>query len=543
MVKKYLYIATIALMAASCSESTMDDINKDTTNPPVSAVPVNLQITDAIMSTGFTTVSGAYSWYVSSYTEQEFGTGNNQLKNVELRNKNEMAASTTFSNEWNGTYSNLQNLKQIIDKINTSGGTNEGQYDILGMAQLLYANNFGILTDLHGDIPCSEALQGLANTTPKLDSQKDIYTNCVLKNIDDAIASFKKAIDEGITGSDGYAGSQDILFQNDCSKWLASAYALKARYLLHTMVQNPAVLDDVIAACNNAIANGFDGMDLKCFDGNSATNPWYAYYESREYTASSTTVINLMKERSDRRENVYAFPYYYNKAKYEFLADPGDEDGAQSTGGLCQPAWLSYQRTGKDPASVDCGGGAASVHIMSKTELYFILAEAQARKGIDASSAFNTAVSTSLSDYDAFLPQYTTEYNAYVKEVNDKNATLPEADKITPKAYSDFLPGSIATYIKNSVTPLFTANPLKEIMVQKYISQCRDEQIEGYNDLRRCTALGETFVEMKNPKNVNGLPIRLPYGNSSVISNPAVKAAFGDGSYIFTSKEWIFGGK
>src|SRR5574344_968610 len=119
MVKKYLYIATIALMAASCSESTMDDINKDTTNPPVSAVPVNLQITDAIMSTGFTTVSGAYSWYVSSYTEQEFGTGNNQLKNVELRNKNEMAASTTFSNEWNGTYSNLQNLKQIIDKINT----------------------------------------------------------------------------------------------------------------------------------------------------------------------------------------------------------------------------------------------------------------------------------------------------------------------------------------------------------------------------------------------------------------------------------------
>ena len=77
IMKKIFSIALIALAAASCSDDTMDNINKDNANPPADKVPAYLQITDAIMSTGFTTTSGAYAWYISSFTEQEFGSGNN----------------------------------------------------------------------------------------------------------------------------------------------------------------------------------------------------------------------------------------------------------------------------------------------------------------------------------------------------------------------------------------------------------------------------------------------------------------------------------
>ena len=87
---------------------------------------------------------------------------------------------------------------------------------------------------------------------------------------------------------------------------------------------------------------------------------------------------------------------------------------------------------------------------------------------------------------------------------------------------------------------------LKDIMVQKYISQIRDEQIEAYNDIRRCKALGEEFITLTNPWNnqngINRWPERLPYGNSSVISNSKIKEAYGDGSYIFTEKTWLYGG-
>lgn len=81
-------------------------------------------------------------------------------------------------------------------------------------------------------------------------------------------------------------------------------------------------------------------------------------------------------------------------------------------------------------------------------------------------------------------------------------------------------------------------------MVQKYISQIRDEQIETYNDLRRCMALNEEYVKMTNPYNnqsgINRWPHLLPYGNSSVISNAKIKEAYGDGTYIFSKKAWLY---
>ena len=133
----------------SCSDGVMNYLNKDTSKPAVDVVPAKFSVTDAIVSTAFTTMSGSYSWYSSCYTEQEFGTGNNQFKNAELRLRSEVAAATTYNNEWNGTYGNIANLRSII-KTTSAGGLNEGHSDIVGIAQVLLAFNFGFLPDFHG---------------------------------------------------------------------------------------------------------------------------------------------------------------------------------------------------------------------------------------------------------------------------------------------------------------------------------------------------------------------------------------------------------
>ena len=225
---RYILFSAAMLALGACSEDTMDSINKNEGNPPVDAVPVRLQISDAIMGSGFTASSGDYSFYLSCLMEQTIGTGNNQMSRAELRNPSEWAASSTFNNTWNGVYGNLLNIKQIIDKIEGEVPGNVGQYDILGMAQTLWALNFGILTDMHGDIPYSEALQGQANMHPKLDAQADIYAD-ILKYFDAAIANFDTAIDAKLKN----AGAQDIAYNNNCNAWKAAAYALKARYRLH----------------------------------------------------------------------------------------------------------------------------------------------------------------------------------------------------------------------------------------------------------------------------------------------------------------------
>lgn len=99
----------------------------------------------------------------------------------------------------------------------------------------------------------------------------------------------------------------------------------------------------------------------------------------------------------------------------------------------------------------------------------------------------------------------------------------------------------------------YAAAPLSEILIQKYIAQSRDEQVETYNDIRRCTFVDGSYpVKLTNPNNTqNGgrpyWPNMLPYGESDVTNNPNVTAAFGSGSdageYIFNNKVWWAGGE
>lgn len=481
--KKYIFLALSAglLGLASCTENTMDTINKNNESPSVDAVPAKYQLTDAIMATGYSVISGDFAFYVSSLTEQEVGVGNNQLMKAELRNSSEWAASTTFSNVWNAAYSNLLNIKQIKEKIESEDGNSNGQYDILGMAQVLEALNYGVLTDMFGDIPYSEACQGTANTQPKLDSQKDIYAG-VLSTLDTAISNLEKGAELS------NAGSQDIAYSGDITKWEATAYALKARYYIHQSAVDQSVIAKAEEAAEKAIELGFDGFLITEFNGATCDNPWSAYIWSRYYTACSSTVTNLMTENDPR------YTYYIYEG-YATVVNPGDDESAKvADGSLYYPEWYDL--------------GSQPIHMMSVSELYFILAETQLRQGKDATDAFQTAVAASISDIVTMCGG------------NDSSAE---------------------SYAESLGTP-----DLKLLFEQKYIAQCNDEQVETYNDIRRCEAMGETYITLTNPYNtqsgINRFPVRLPYGNSAVISNPNVAAVYGDGYYIYTDKTWINGG-
>ncbi len=490
MKTKYLFgIALATMFFSSCSEDIMDRINEDETSKTANRVGAKFQLTDAEVLTAYSVVNGSYAWYVSSYTEQLFGTGKNMMYKIETRTLSEMAGSSTFNNEWNNTYLNLMNITQMIEKCST-GGIDEGKNDLLGMAQLLAAINWGVLTDLHGDVPFSECFNS-GISAPKIDSQESIYT-AILKLIDDGIANLSQG------GNN--AGEQDIIYGGDTKKWEALGHALKARYLLHTYGRNKSVISQVEAEAQAAISAGFKGFYLDVFNGVTADNAWSAYQWSRYYIGSSKTVDDLMLERNDPRE-----PLYNMSIGGNVIGIPGNSELAALSETVNEPAWLE--------------NGAANLAIMSESELHFILAEAQAIQGKDAKEAFNTAVSSNVAEYYAI-----------------SNASI--ADTL------------ITAYLTN-IEPLFNANPLKEIRIQKYLAQTRGEMIETYNDMRRIMYTDGSYpVVMQNPHNNgstgNRWPYRLPYGESDVVSNPNVAAAFGSGNeagmYIFTENVWWAGG-
>ena len=134
MKMKYLYgLALATMLFSSCSENLMDRVNRKETSKTADKVAAKFQLTDAEVATAYSTVNGAYAWYVSSYTEQLFGTGNNQMMKAELRNPSETASAATFNNEWNSTYLNLHNIYQMIEKC-SEGGINASQSDLLSQS-------------------------------------------------------------------------------------------------------------------------------------------------------------------------------------------------------------------------------------------------------------------------------------------------------------------------------------------------------------------------------------------------------------------------
>lgn len=370
------------------------------------------------MNTGFSTVSGDLAFYLSSLNEQNIGVGNNQLMKAELRNSIEWANSSTFNNVWSSTYGNLLNIQQMIDKVENGVTGNEGHYDVLGIAQVLKVMEFGILTDMFGDIPYSEALKGQECLQPKLDAQKDIYAD-LLVTLDKAIGNLETAVSEKLNN----VKDQDLVFGGDMNQWLASAYGLKARYLIHQTAVDKSVLASAASAAQKAIDLGFTGMKIKEFNGVTCDNPWSAFIWSRSYIASSARVAKMMEATGDPRLNAYT------ANGQATLVEPGDAEAAKvMDGSLGYPTWYDL--------------GSQPIHLLSQSEIYFILAEAQLRQGQDATEAFQAAVTSAVTDILTIIGEDASG-------AGDFAASLGKPT-------------------------------LKLLFEQKYLAQCVDEQVETY---------------------------------------------------------------
>ena len=114
----------------------------------------------------------------------------------------------------------------------------------LGIAKILMAYNLGILTSYWGEVPFSEAFQGLSNLQPNYDSQSSIYES-IQNLLDEAIFSFRQGASEAPPKED------DLIFSGNAEKWLGLAWALKARYFLQLTKRDAKAAEKTLAAITN----------------------------------------------------------------------------------------------------------------------------------------------------------------------------------------------------------------------------------------------------------------------------------------------------
>ncbi|MFT3703999.1 MAG: SusD/RagB family nutrient-binding outer membrane lipoprotein [Agriterribacter sp.] len=514
--KIYLLFAltTLGMFISSCSKKELDKVNFNPNNP--SDVSAKFILTDMMTSTAFGVVGGDLSTYSSVYVEHEAGVWG-QTFNAETR-VGEPTQATTYNNSWNAIYANIKSLKIIIAKT-SAGGSEEGNDVTQGIAKVLLAYNLGVLTDFFGDAPFSESGVIDANGAPvilqpKIDKQSDLYPQ-IQTMLDEAITLL-----DGTDGAGtGGVGGQDLIYGGNKGLWKKAAYGLKARYLMHTLKISTDVDGDLAKIVDN-INNSFESPDeeliFNVYDGSANINPLFGYSNARDGLGVSQSLAQKFKDLNDPRGDQAFMSYDI----VQLSLDDALADAAPNG----EPIQQQYTY----PISMAEYAYTAPTLLLSYHELMFLKAEALARlnQTEDAKDALKEGIITAFANLERSLKSG--------DEYLEVGATIDlSADVAT-------------TYFDNEVTPRFETNALKEIMLQKYLAfyGASGEATETFNDYRRLKAMGEAdFIDLKNPLNAsNKFPLRYTYGNSDVSANPSVKAAYGDGTYVYTENVWWAGG-
>ncbi len=367
------------------------------------------------------------------------------------------------NNLWGSVYSGvLMDAKQLIEMAQEAK-TKSTQFE--GVAKILTAATLGHATDVWGDIPYSEALQGADNLKPKFDSQQEIY-NTIQSLLDEGINLLKNP-----SPDDVFELSGDIIFSGDVDKWIATAYALKARYALHLSKVDGDAYNLALGYLANAMTDASGSAYYYYADGNSNNaNPLFLFMQDRGDIRVSDVMIDKLKASNDPRLAQYAYPITDTLEFDGNVYPPGSYVGA--------PAGVPLE------AASQPGPGIASsstpTPIITYTEVKFIEAECKVKTGDDAGAkeALKEAIKASLEEYGVFDQAW---FDGVAAEI-------------------DGLAGE---------------NLFKRIMNEKWTALMYN--FEAYNDWRRT---GYPELTPNPVATVQEIPRRFPYATDPITYNP-----------------------
>lgn len=326
--KNYISIASLAILLgfASCG----DQFDLDLQNDPNAVTEENADV-DLFFNAIQLNFSGFFNT-ASNLTmpavRMTAMTGGNIYENAWSPN--------SFNGMWNTSYAT------IFPDINAMIGIAEEreQFVHVGAAQVMQGYVLMTLVDFFGDIPWSDALQGVAVPSPSSDTDASVY--------DAAIALIDAGIENLGRQSRGTPGN-DFFYGGDAAGWIRAANTFKLKAYLN--MGNTAAFDAIIASgdyISSASQNFAFPYGTNRVNPNSR-HPWYnEHYEVGNGRYHSNQNMFEMRQQ-------YSIPdprirYYYYRQDLVF----GDEGG-------------------EDQFALDCPGAPVPTHFPN-TGMSFCLA-------------------------------------------------------------------------------------------------------------------------------------------------------------------------
>lgn len=477
----------VAFGSASCEKFL--DVNQNPNN--AATTPPSVLLTSTAITTAFS--NGNEINRITSLLVQHVAGTANQAAGQDVYN-----IRGGLDNQWQfELYAGaLQNSQVLID-----AGVRTGSPAYSGIGKLLKAYNFAMTTDLWGDIPYSQALQGLNLLKPRFDKQEDIYKgNSAL-----GIQSLDDLIKEGLadlnqtTNTLAPSGVDDPIYRGDLTKWRRMGNTLRMKLANTISRREPAlakaIIDEVIAGNNfiNSNADDFDvpfggtvGNRNPIYDFNGVNVPGSVAGQRPLDITLSQRLLDSMRVRNDPR-----LPIYFNTVPATVAnsttTSVGVFYGYQNGNTVAAPAQTSRS---KYNVYFTGNGGEAPIRLITNFQRLFIMAE----------SALILGTSTGGSSVQAL-------YQAAIR------ASMTKAGLTSTQIDAYFAANPAVATLRGS-----QQQQLNQIITQKWIAMVGNGY-EAYNDYRRTGYPRLALALNAQGDNPNAIPKRFVYPASETSGN------------------------
>lgn len=361
--KKIYYLTLIIFLFNACE---FDDIN---VNPSTSStigmnevLPVTIAQTVRNIASIGGRVTGTVMQHWTGVEAQPLGYTNYLIDEQTL---------TTF---WeSGLYAGAMKDCAII--IELAQEKNQPYYEAI--AKVLMAYNLGIATTYWGDVPYSEALKGTESLNSAYDTQEQVYES-IQRLLSDAINLL------GETGVVDGPGADDLIFSGNTDLWTKTAYALKARYMMHLTKRDANAASQALVWIDSAFTNVAQEPSFTFGTIDNESNPIALFgIERPNQMDVGDTLVSLMSNKNDPRRYKYWF----------------EENGS----------YLFYSRSSNDLLRAQRN---SPLSLITYTELLFLKAEALLRtdQGPMAAQTYALAIVNDMEQ----LGISASEYNPYL---------------------------------------------------------------------------------------------------------------------------------
>ncbi len=299
----------------------------------------------------------------------------------------------------------VKQIEDIIYQLTEEGNSGTA----MGVARIWRAFIYHRLTDLHGDIPYSEAGKGYIDgiLKPAYDPQQDIYN--------DMLAEIEAGI--GQLGSDTL-GSSDLLFQGDVDKWRKFGYSLMLRLAMRLTEADAATAQSYAqkAISGGTMASNADIAFIQHTLGPEGINK---NGHGEVFTADgnmrmSKTFIDFLKNGNDPRLTIMAV------RRSDKSNAPADIIGMPNglTGGALEAKYGTTSGDYAEPNRAVFGGEDTPMVFQTYAEVEFLKAEAAVRgwHSGDAATHYNNGVKAAMQMLSMLYPNAASISDAQVSD-------------------------------------------------------------------------------------------------------------------------------